>query len=364
MGVFYLHIGMHKTASSSCQQLFSQNTALLAAQGLRYFNSFDANHSFFLINFFETERRDMRRLLDARYVDARYGTHRETLWRRWLDFLEQTGTAGDDALLSGESGGFLTEESIVRLRDQVLEHFDRMKVLMLVRPPLSFARSAAQQRLKGGHSLEALAAGLPTPKYRRRLEGYRKALGAQNISLELFHPERMVDGDPARTLLAMMNKTEPALAPLRAPRINEAISRTGAKLLSALQSIRRNADAESRIPPLVRDALRALPPQRFDYAGIVGGAYADRLLSTVWSDLARTLPGERFDLPVDVQRTMPDSVRRDVRWASALLGADIGAYDISLDPNAPTLAELIHIDAHEAEIIAGHLAALGVPAEH
>lgn len=350
---------MHKTASSSCQHLFEDSRALLAAEGLHYFKSYDANHSFFLMSFFEAQQRDIGRLIAARHADPRYAREREALWRDWLGFLADTGRSGDDALVSAELGGFLEKPATIRLRDQVLARFDRMVVLMLIRPPLSFARSAALQRLKGSHSLEALAMGLPRPGYRRRLETYEKLLGAGNIRLELFHPERMVAGDPAQTLLAMMGKAGQAVAGLRAPRINEALSRTGAKLLSALQVIRRDPNAESRLPSMLRDALLTLPRAPFDYRLLLSGAYADRPLPPAWTNLAQAIPGDRFTLPAEVQNAITRALREDVEWASARLGADIWAYDTPRDPDAPTLAELTHIDDADAKAIVRHLAGGG-----
>lgn len=353
MATFYLHIGMHKTASSACQLVFEENRELLARQGLRYFRSFDPNHSYFLIRFFEVDRRDFAKLINSRHVDPRYATESDALWRSWADFLEETARAGDDALVSAEVGGFLAEESVIRLRDQVLAHFDRMIVLMLVRPPLSFARSAAQQRLKGQHSLEGLRF-LPDPQYRRRLGAYEQALGARCIRLELFCAERMVDGDPARTLLAMTGREGSAVAGIAAPLVNEALSVRGAKLLSALQTIRRDPAAEERFPAVMREALQAMRT-RFDYAGLLAGDYAGRMLPPFWQSVARGIAGERFGLPHEVQRAMSAKIRKDARWISALLGEDIEAWDDPIDPDAPTLARMTHIDDEDAAAIADHL---------
>lgn len=360
MGTFYLHIGMHKTASSSCQQLFERKRALLAKQGLRYFKTFNSNHSFFLITFFNPENRDVDQLIESSRIDPRYASERDELWRRWCDFLAETGASGDDALMSGEVGGFLADDAVIRLRDHVLAHFDRMVVLMLIRPPLSFARSAAQQRLKGQYSFERMLLQLPAPKYRRRLRMYKRALGPENIRLEVFHPDRMVDGDPAQTLLAMMGKRGRKIAALRAPRVNEAISRSGAKLLSALQAIRVDGAREADLPAGLRESLRALPPQ-FDYAGLVEGAYAGASLPPAWMRAAGAIPGPKFTLPAEARQVISAKLEKDVAWASRLLGADIWSFDSSRDEDAPSFAELARIGEAEAADIIGHLAGLAAP---
>lgn len=355
MGTFFLHIGMHKTASSAAQRLFADRSELLGAHGLHYFPAPHPNHSFFLMTFFAPHGPNAKKSFASPAIKALYLNDRAGLWDRWSTFLTEVGASGDDALVSGEFGGLIAEAEIERLHRGVLEHFDRMIVLMLVRPPLSFAQSSAQQGLKGGHSLAQLGLAPPRPKYRKRLRGYLSVLGRENVRLEIFHRDRLLDGDPARTLLAMMGRNELALAELRAPRINESMSMPAAKLLSALNAMAGDPRGVDTLPRPLLEALRALPIEIGDFSKLEAGKRRRVALPRELITLVRGIPGDRFVLPIEVQRAAPARARADSDWVSRLLGVDLGAFDVAIDENAPTLAQTMAFTTDETKRIAGFL---------
>ncbi|MBC7986182.1 MAG: hypothetical protein H7X93_05860 [Sphingomonadaceae bacterium] len=355
MGTFFLHIGMHKTGTTAAQQLFAEQAELLRAQGLHYFSTRRPNHSFLLTTRYDPDRLDMTQPgVPAVFASLDRARH-EKLWRRWGRFLDDVGASDEDALVSAEAAGLLPEDEIERLRDKVLTRFNRMIVLMLARPPLSYAQSAAQQRLKNRVSLPDSELKPPLPQYRARLLGYVGALGNENIRLEIFHHDRLVAGDPAQTLLKMIGKDRPELAELRSPRANESISMTAAKLLSALQTAREHPERLSEIPEPVLSALRALSPF-YRFADIEAGALVGGFLPRRLVELIRTIPGDKFTLPLEIQRAVPALAGRDAGWLSKQLGANIEDFDVPVDDDAPTLADATRMEPDEIEPIVAHLA--------
>ncbi|RMH48436.1 MAG: hypothetical protein D6688_01960 [Alphaproteobacteria bacterium] len=75
--------------------------------------------------------------------------------------------------------------------ETLARHYDRIRVIAYVRPYRSLMASGFQQRLQGG-----LRQFLPrVPAYRRRLEPWREAVGADNMTLRKFDRQCLRDGD-------------------------------------------------------------------------------------------------------------------------------------------------------------------------
>lgn len=348
MTTLYLHIGMNKAGSTSCQRLFHRNRELLAADGLLYLQSGRANHSFLMAACFGVP--------DARARAARrWGMAHEEAVSRWEAFLDDARAAGADGLVSAEMLGGGSIPGLERLRDDALRRFDSLVILALVRPPLAYARSFGQQQLKRRAALSDYRDAPPLPRYRARLERWLALVGESNLRLEIFHRDRLVDGDPARTLLAMMGRSGRALDALRAGKENPAMSMTAAKLLSALQRGRRQPASLADLPEPVLAALRALPPD-YCYAALERGERPGALLPHKLARVARRVPGDAFRLPIEVQRAVAERSREEVAWVSRLLGAPLDAYDIAIDESAPGLDQVEAITPLEAQAIAAHFA--------
>lgn len=346
---------MHKTASSAIQQLFAAEADRLRSVGLRYFPSENPNHSFLLMALADTRARQVDALAASSYRGLNHLADRETLRNDWRSFLAETSAAGEDALLSGEEAGFLSQTEIERLCGEVLRHFDRMIVLGLVRPPLAFAKSATQQRLRGSGTFVEAERAPPTARYRDRFGGYAKAIGQENLRLGIFHTDRMTAGDPAQALLALMDRRDPSLIELRAARLNESMSMPAAKLFSALNELRADPSTKRKIPAPILSLLRDLPRRKFQFNEIKTGQFTDALLPKAMVRMARGVPGPPFVLPIEIQRKILAMPKDDVEWVSSLLGEDLEAFDMAFDESAPTVEEAALISEEETARITRHI---------
>ncbi|MCP5093878.1 MAG: hypothetical protein GY949_23485 [Gammaproteobacteria bacterium] len=186
-----LHIGMHKTGSSSIQRtLVGWQSEHLVYADLGKPNP--ANHSAALSTLFgaddtaqDLHRRDGRSLEDI----ARLRSH----WRTGFDRV-LADPARRDVIFSAEALSiWYLERSIVEaLHSALSAAFGRIRVIAYIRPPVSFMQSIFQQYIKGG--LDELLPDLLYPRYQARLEKWIEVFGSDAVELIRFSPETLVGG--------------------------------------------------------------------------------------------------------------------------------------------------------------------------
>ncbi|QKE65032.1 hypothetical protein HNE05_17285 [Aquipseudomonas campi] len=132
-----IHIGMHKTGSTSIQHSLQG----FADQHITYADLGDSpNHSYAIYDLFTqgAERGFFDVQPDVSTIDA----YEKLL----LQAIADTGTR--DLLISGEQISSMPPAALTRLRDFLAPHFQNIRVVSYVRPPASYLASAFQQRLK------------------------------------------------------------------------------------------------------------------------------------------------------------------------------------------------------------------------
>lgn len=184
-----LHIGRHKTGTSSIQQTFAANPGILRRQGLLYPASLPVNQSGFFIDAFSP---DPWRHPNNR----RFNLSREALQQRvatqFRDFrAEVADFSGDRIVLCAEDACTLGFESVARIRktfDDIL--MPDYRVVLYTRHPVSYASSAIQQNVKGnGLTIEDakrihLAGG--GKRYSEIVDAYARVFGHDAVTLRSF----------------------------------------------------------------------------------------------------------------------------------------------------------------------------------
>ena len=161
--VCYLHVGMHKTGTTSLQ---------LALHGwddgrARYARFDDANHSVALYTLF-APKAAMHPALRREGHGPKGVQALRRLWRAQLD--ADLAWESRDLILSGEalSRPMAQDPVAENLLARLLDSFDRVEVLAYVRAPGGFILSQYQELLKQGAKLPELPQSWP--RYRARLE--------------------------------------------------------------------------------------------------------------------------------------------------------------------------------------------------
>lgn len=358
MTTLFLHVGMHKTGSTAFQHWLAANADALAAAGLAVPRLVGENHSYLLRSAFHPAGPAYAENLRHAGI-ARYAQDLDALLARLDRFLGGAAAAGRDAILSGEEASLLGEEGYRRLAAFAGRHFDRIVVLGLVRPPLSFAASASQQRLRLGRTLPDLLERPPVPRYRQRFAPAIAVFGRENVRLAPYRPATLENGSVVDTLLAMAGRTRPPGTRETPAARNESVSLTAGKLLAVLNACTRVPLGESGLPEPVRRRLARGPVARRIARAAASGA--DRV---VWRGEDRrllfTVPGPPFAPPREVTAAVEAASRADCAFMSDLLGVDLAALDDPRDPDCDAAA-FRRFEPDEVERIVRHLQAEAGP---
>ncbi|WP_096788026.1 hypothetical protein [Rhodobacter sp. CZR27] len=188
-----LHVGMHKTGSSSIQDhLFAQDPA----EGVRYARWNSGNHSgLFLLLFQDEELVGSHRGFRIRGPDFIASLPEQK--RTWMASLEEDCEACRDGTLvisaeavSGPNFG----TAVQRLHDFLQARADEVRVIGYVRSPRSFAQSAFQQILKD-KGMTLLDIMTLWPQYQTRFARLDTLFGRENVTLRPYDRKSLFHGD-------------------------------------------------------------------------------------------------------------------------------------------------------------------------
>ena len=202
---FFIHIGMHKTGSSSIQESFFNSRERLLSRGINYL-SLAANHSGSMYTLFSEHahayRPNLRRGADT---PEKAAIRREAIRGDLIRELE--GNKSAKFIVSGEDLSRLRLAEVTRLRDTLLPHASGFTIIIYVREPYSFLSSAVQQRVQRGFSFDQIWREPHLPNYRARIEPYIAAFGRENVDIRMFPP---IDcgGDVVRDFVAAIGETD------------------------------------------------------------------------------------------------------------------------------------------------------------
>lgn len=221
----WLHIGMPKTGSTSIQIHLDKRTK---RDGWEYISMGGA----------ASTNREMHAMFGTRpekwYWFVKRGESREKIAARGeLMRAELSKAIRDsdkrDIILSSESLSMIEKPGIVALHGFLKEHFDEIRVLAYVRPPIGFMTSFFQQRVKAGHGVFDFKPTLPC--YRKRFRKFDAVFGKQNVILRKFDPASFPGGCIVADFCGLVGIDPPAEGEVK--RVNESLSREACGILYA-----------------------------------------------------------------------------------------------------------------------------------
>tara|TARA_B100001939_G_scaffold127806_2_gene110707 strand:+ start:2031 stop:3050 length:1020 start_codon:yes stop_codon:yes gene_type:complete len=174
MKTCFLHLGLHKTASSSFQQTCASNRKLLGKQGLHY--------PLFVCEYSRPKRLKinnhsvpLRCLYDQNpknyHINKRWKINRlDEAIRDYDAQLTKVLESEVSIIVSGEGLSLLSGKALSQLVERIQATGFEIRPLALVRSPLDYAHSIAQQLIRGGQHLELVGCGpLLAPQTMKRL---------------------------------------------------------------------------------------------------------------------------------------------------------------------------------------------------
>lgn len=181
-----LHIGMHKTGSSSIQSAlngFDDGTTFYADLGA-------PNHSAAFVTCFSEK-------YQSYHVWRKQGLTRDQIETKKRDTEQQLRTVlsrkdRQQIIFSGEGISVLSTSEKEALISSLQREVEDLEVYCYVRDPVSFATSSLQQRIKG--NLKSLPTQLG-PEYRNRLDGFLQTLPISKVHAIPFDRKVLTGGD-------------------------------------------------------------------------------------------------------------------------------------------------------------------------
>jgi hypothetical protein len=259
----YIHVGMHKTGTSSIQSAFFRNQRRLLSHDINYL-SIDENHSWALFSLFCDQPHlyylNRREAIDTEEKAAAHNGAIDAALGREL----QHNTCSR-FVVSGEALFRLTPAGIARLKQRFEPFAERFKIIVYVREPYSFINSAFQEGVRAGFTFDHMIHTVALPRY-RRIRLFIDAFGRSAVDVRVFDRTRLVGGDLIADFIAAVDAPAQLADFLAGARTNEALSHEAALILNEInkqypqsEPAQMNLQRDPRLP----DLLRAVPGQPF-----------------------------------------------------------------------------------------------------
>lgn len=222
----WLHIGMHKTSSTSVQHNLRRIDAGLKWRILRVggrANMGPALHAMFLADSGKCKSM-MKRGFTPEQIEAQGKIWRKKLRRTIRNY------KGEVCIISGESltDAAFCEESVNSLRDFLKPLFDEVTVIGYVRPPCQYKNSRFQERIKHGQQNQFYPERV---SYRTKFEKFDRAFGQSNVKLRKFDPTTFPNKCAVADFCQQIGIQLPQGSDIQ--RLNESLSRSACGILYA-----------------------------------------------------------------------------------------------------------------------------------
>lgn len=259
-----LHIGMHKTGSSSIQaslKNYSDDTTTCASFR-------EENHSRAITTIFSSNRYKY-------HVWQRMGLTNKEIDRkrkRYLKILEKDikNPKFQRLLISAETISTLPNADKRSLLDFFTTRGCKVKVVCFLRSPSDYVKSMVQQRIKGGWGELAYV----NPYYGKRLRVFSSLLSADQLIVRDFSETIKEYGDIVLGFASICGLDSDRIEPIR---VNESLSATATKFLYLLNTLdvaiygsKSRYEAKSRLNKTLRLAFPATGGDKIDSAILAG----------------------------------------------------------------------------------------------
>ncbi len=272
-----VHIGLHKTGTTSIQATLFRNRPRLLAAGINYL-SLAENHSALLYPLFNNAphlyRVNKAAGIDTEEKAANQNTQTEFLLRHAL---QENRSA--TFVISGEDLCALGPPGIARLRDWFNPYAADFRIVAYVRDPYATVNSLFQQRLRAGETWAQIVANPPRPRY-QRIGHWIDAFGRQHVDIRLFDRFRFAKGNLIADFLDAVGAPPQLVEELDLVRANSSISREAGWLI---------------------DLINRSGGSRKLAAGLAN------------------IPGRRFVCPAQVFESVRSGVDEDLEWLRHIL---------------------------------------------
>jgi hypothetical protein len=290
----FIHIGVHKTGSTSIQEMLGRNREILFKYGFLYpvFKARRAdlfNHSLPLARMFRKNQENYSYNQLSKFTTQ---SEYDKLHQRYDEqFKEQISQfEGDTLILSGEDISAFTLEELKKFKSYLIQNSSpkvNIQIIMFCRSPLQRFRSNTVARIRGRGSRlihETEKEHYPIGYYKKRFLVFSEVFGKEMIKVIRFEDAIRHPGGPAGALLEAIGAATDLISRFKNERHNATSSYEAIAIFSA---IHENLPKVNGVP--------------YSFQGKTRKA----LIS---------LPGQKFALPLSKQRKIWEQAKEDVDW--------------------------------------------------
>lgn len=228
-----LHIGLHKTGTTTLQDFLYQYRLPLEQELQVLYPALHRNYSQALYSAFAEQPEqysvNIRNGLDTPAKVAL--VNEENLQALLKECAASTAT---QLILSGEDLSLLSSAGLQRLRDWLSPLAEEMCVVCALRDPLKWSVSAAQSRIRGGHSYAEVNLEPPLQRARQRLQRCAQVFGETGIKLIDFDAALQGEGGLPGAFFDVLGLPRSWVSGKPVQRRNESMSLEAAYLISSL----------------------------------------------------------------------------------------------------------------------------------
>ena len=226
-----LHVGFHKTASTTIQASCFVNNDLLESNGICYpiYRLGDRtfkSHGFHLVNMFMANKVNF-------VANIKTGIDPERDTPRFFSDIEQTLSKHDYVVLSNESLSGLNAEDLDKLKRYFMDKDFSIRVIAYIRSPLEHTISISQEKVKAGGiiELERRKTIDLAPKIQKFINVFGESVEFHAFRDTVRHPY-----GPVGYFLELIGVSKENLSQYKIDNKNESISNTSTRLISYINS--------------------------------------------------------------------------------------------------------------------------------
>jgi hypothetical protein len=280
----FVHIGIHKTGSSSIQHALYKHADRLQRSGILY-PSVRRNHSHLSILFRDDPAIDRAARKNRLRTPEQIAAYCREMRKRLAASMQQDH---DVLVISGEGLSHMSRSDVERFGDW-LDGYD-VRVIAYLREPGDWASSAAQQRVKAGLTLQRVINKTQLrPAFRHRLRPWAAVFGSGRMSVFDFSVAKLQAGGITAHFADAIDLPEHLKDRVGGVHINQSLS----------------AEAVCQLDEWNRSAAGRLPKHKI-------------------AEL-RKLSGARFTLSSDVLAEIQRDSAEDVEWVRRKFGFSFSA---------------------------------------
>lgn len=221
-----LHIGMHKTGSSSIQESLGIQLSNPKFEYLKLCRG--NNHSRVIYTLFsetpDTYPMNIREKLTKEQI---LDINKANIKNLAL-LLEKTQS--NSVIISAEDLLFLTENELYKLKNFLDPYCRSIQVIGYVRLPIAYMQSVLQEIIKDGQMRFELDLLYPHPSYREKFEKFDRVFGENNVKLLKYEISNFLNRD---VVLDFCSQIDISIRPESVKRVNDSLSLEATSLLYA-----------------------------------------------------------------------------------------------------------------------------------